>query len=112
VGDPYLPFREIMALLSGEVEARWDAGILSLDLAERLWAMLPHFVATLVESAPALLDLLVPGRSFVQRALNHSRLDASDAKRLQQVAEQRQALLVNVVQQQIFEQATQLLRAL
>jgi hypothetical protein len=25
-GDPYLPFREILELLTGHVEARWAAG--------------------------------------------------------------------------------------
>ena len=25
-GDPYLPFRDILGLLTGDVEARWAAG--------------------------------------------------------------------------------------
>ena len=33
-GDPYLPFREILALLSGDVEARWQAGAISRDHAD------------------------------------------------------------------------------
>jgi len=35
-GDPYLPFREILAQLTGDVEARWAAGTLSTLGARRL----------------------------------------------------------------------------
>ena len=37
VGDPYLPFREIMAMLSGDVEALWASGAITQDHALRLW---------------------------------------------------------------------------
>ena len=36
-GDPYLPFREIMDLLTGDVESRWSAGAFSTTQARRLW---------------------------------------------------------------------------
>ncbi len=29
VGDPYLPFREVLAMLTGDVEARWAAGAIT-----------------------------------------------------------------------------------
>jgi DNA-binding SARP family transcriptional activator len=38
IGDPYLPFREILELLTGDVEARWSAGTISRDHARRLWS--------------------------------------------------------------------------
>jgi DNA-binding SARP family transcriptional activator len=41
VGDPYLPFREILALLTGDVEAKWAAGAITRDHARRLWHTLP-----------------------------------------------------------------------
>ena len=38
VGDPYLPFREILGLLTGDVEARWNTGAIRQEQALRLWA--------------------------------------------------------------------------
>ncbi len=36
-GDPYLPFRDVMAMLSGDVENRWAAGSIGKECARRLW---------------------------------------------------------------------------
>jgi DNA-binding SARP family transcriptional activator len=36
VGDPYLPFRDILAMLTGDLEARWAAGAISSAQARRL----------------------------------------------------------------------------
>jgi predicted ATPase len=42
IGDPYLPFREVMGMLSGDMEAHWAAGLISREHARRLWQMLPE----------------------------------------------------------------------
>lgn len=60
-GDPYLPFREIMELLTGEVEARWAAGAISREHALRLWKNLPIAAKALVEVGPDLVDTLSRG---------------------------------------------------
>ena len=49
VGDAYLPFREILALLTGEVEARYAAGAMGREQAMRLWNSLPLTTQELVE---------------------------------------------------------------
>jgi hypothetical protein len=36
VGEPYFPFREILSLLSGDVEAQWAAGAMTREQARRL----------------------------------------------------------------------------
>jgi DNA-binding SARP family transcriptional activator len=36
VGDPYLPFREVLDMLTGDVEARWAAGTITPEQALRL----------------------------------------------------------------------------
>ena len=41
IGDPYLPFREVLGLLTGDVEARWAAGAISREQARRLVAYPP-----------------------------------------------------------------------
>ncbi|NJC97527.1 MAG: hypothetical protein C3F07_15485 [Anaerolineales bacterium] len=73
-GDPYLPFREILELLTGDVEARWTAGTITKDHALRLWNNLPVTMHALVDTGPDLID------TFVQRSalLEHAKACASE----------------------------------
>jgi DNA-binding SARP family transcriptional activator len=68
LGDPYLPFREILSLLTGEIEAPWAAGTISQENAGRLWSLARVSIPALVERSPDLIDRLVPGRDLLSRA--------------------------------------------
>jgi DNA-binding SARP family transcriptional activator/predicted ATPase len=68
IGDPYLPFREILELLSGDVEARWAAGAMTGDHARRLWHTLPLTVQALAKDGPDLIDSFVPRLALLERA--------------------------------------------
>jgi hypothetical protein len=50
-GDPYLPFREMMCVLTGSVEGLWASGVISREHAHRLWFALPLVVDTLMNRA-------------------------------------------------------------
>src|SRR5262249_53285128 len=56
IGDPYLPFRETLALLTGDLELDALAGHLYPDHAERLQHSLPVVAQALLEVGPDLLD--------------------------------------------------------
>ncbi|MEZ4734545.1 MAG: AAA family ATPase [Caldilineaceae bacterium] len=68
IGDPYLPFREMLELLTGDIESRWTAGAMSPTYAERLWHSVPHAVQALLEVGPDLVDSFLFGPSLVTRA--------------------------------------------
>jgi predicted ATPase len=68
VGDPYLPFREILGLLTGDVQAQWAAGAMTREQARRLWQTLPTTAQALVEDGPDLIDTFVPRRRLLKRA--------------------------------------------
>ncbi|MEZ4868075.1 MAG: AAA family ATPase [Caldilineaceae bacterium] len=68
IGDPYLPFREILELLTGDIESRWAAGALSQSYAERLWRLAPYTVQALIEAGPDLVDTFVFGPALIARA--------------------------------------------
>lgn len=68
IGDPYLPFREILNLLTGDIEARWRIGALSSKLAIRLWRLMPQSIQTLVNIGPDLLDTFVSISALKERA--------------------------------------------
>jgi predicted ATPase/DNA-binding SARP family transcriptional activator len=69
LGDPYLPFREILELLTGDVEARWAAGAMTGEQARRLWNTLPLAAQALVEVGPGLIDTLIPRTAMLERAV-------------------------------------------
>lgn len=66
-GDPYLPFREILGLLTGDVEARWTAGAIEQEQAQRLWSVMPFTIQTLVKRGPDLIDTVISGAELVAR---------------------------------------------
>lgn len=68
VGDPYLPFREILDLLTGNIEAHAASRALHADHAQRLDAALPAAVEAVVEAGPDLVDVFVSGRNLLERA--------------------------------------------
>jgi DNA-binding SARP family transcriptional activator len=68
IGDPYLPFRELLGMLTGDVEARWAVRAVTGEQALRLWHLLPLAVQALLEAGPDLLDLFVPRAALTRRA--------------------------------------------
>jgi DNA-binding SARP family transcriptional activator len=66
-GDPFLPFREILEMLSGQVEHRWEAGALSHDHARRMWHLTEHCAQAIVQQGPELIGTFVPGEALLQR---------------------------------------------
>ena len=68
VGDPYLPFREIIKLLTGDLEAPWTAGVVTRDQVLRLWNLLPQTVQALLDHGPHLIDTFVSKAALVRRA--------------------------------------------
>jgi len=68
IGDPYLPFREALDLLSGGAEAKWVSGMLTTEGARLIWTALPLTIQTMIEQAPDLVDRMVPSTQLRARA--------------------------------------------
>jgi ABC-type oligopeptide transport system substrate-binding subunit/DNA-binding SARP family transcriptional activator len=68
MGDPYLPFRDVLSMLSGDVEAKWSAGELQTEHARRLWAAVPITIRALLDHAPDLVKAFFPGKGLLTRA--------------------------------------------
>lgn len=67
-GDPYLPFREVLQALAGDVEGRRAGGALSTEAARRVWEALPAVGAALLERGPDLINTFIPGEALLRRA--------------------------------------------
>ncbi len=110
VGDPYLPFRDVMAMLTGDVEARWDAGAITRDHAQRLWAAFPLVVQALLDHGPHLLDVLVPGAALLSRAMIAEQASAPWLPRLREQVSRQGTGPKDVEQSYLFQQVTNVLR--
>jgi len=114
IGDPYLPFREIMGMLTGDVEARWAAGSISGEHARRLWNTFPLAAQALVEAGPDLIDTFVPGTALVERAVACAPGGAAWLTRLYELVERKPTgpSAPGPPQADLFEQYSQVLRTL
>lgn len=111
VGDPYLPFLEILRMLTGDVEARWAGGAISRRHAHRLEALVPASVQALLDEGPELIDCFVPGSALLARAQGGA---PSQAARLGELLDRRAASPggASIQQNDLFDQYTKTLQAL
>jgi len=68
VADPYLPFRGVMRMLTGDVESRCLAGTISRDHARRLWGAQPVVMPTLITGGSGLIGPILAGEPLLARA--------------------------------------------
>jgi DNA-binding SARP family transcriptional activator len=111
-GDPYLPFREILQLLSGEIEAHRAGGSLSPEHARRLWALLPVTAQALLAHGPDLVGTFVPGEPLLRRIQAFSPDGTAQWERLGTLAlRPPRADKPPASQADLFDQATHVLQA-
>ena len=67
-GSPYAPFRQILAMLLGDIEAAWKAGKIGSQHASRLWRLFPEALAALLQHGSHLPGSLISVESLVARA--------------------------------------------
>ena len=111
IGDPYLPFLEMLQMLTGDVEARWAGGGITGQHARRLWARMPGVVQALLDNGPELLDRFVSGAAVLARARAGA---PAQAARLAEMLERRAASgagAANLQQTDLFEQYSKVLKA-
>jgi len=68
LGDPYLPFRELLDMLTGGAESSWSIGRISAEGAARLWSTMPFAINTILDVGPDLIDRVIPSSSLEARA--------------------------------------------
>ena len=114
IGDPYLPFRELLALLTGDVETRRLSGTITRRHARRLWSLLPIATETLVDNGPDLVGTFVKGEALISRAAAFTPSPAGWRVRLEELVRRQAATPRDVTLQQsfLFEQFTRTIQAL
>ncbi|MGI9609340.1 MAG: ATP-binding protein [Acidimicrobiia bacterium] len=67
VGDPFLPFRQVLGQLCGDIEREWARGALTPEEVSELWAGVPQAVATVLDYGPHLLGTLIDFAGLLRR---------------------------------------------
>ncbi|HRJ42426.1 MAG TPA: BTAD domain-containing putative transcriptional regulator, partial [Caldilineaceae bacterium] len=111
IGDPYLPFLEMLEMLTGDVEAQWTGGGITGEHAQRLWALLPETLSALMRDGPGLIDRFVAGGGLLARAQIGAPVQADP---LNELLKRRAASTgaANLQQTDLFAQYTKVLHAL
>jgi len=109
IGDPYLPFREALSMLSGDVEAQWEAGAIMAEHARRLWNAIPLMIQALLERGPNLIETFIPGKALLERSKTAApeRREMLDA--LTREVERTKRIPEGLDQSHLFEQFTNVL---
>lgn len=114
IGDPYLPFREILALLTGNVEGKLAERTISPENAKRLRGLVRWSGNALLKFGPDLINILVPGSGLIAKAGAFVADQVGWPKKLEKLVQRKAALAgsASLEQSRIFEQYTDVLRAL
>jgi predicted ATPase len=110
LGDPYLPFREALNMLTGELETRWTAGLITRQQAKCLWELMPVSLPALVEYAPDLIENFVSGQALLHRAATFATDEMPWFNQLMALV--READRVRLEQPRLFSQYTALLKVI
>ncbi len=111
IGDPFQPFRDILGLLSGDVETAWRAGTITRSQAASLWHLFPSAVTAMMSAGPDLIGSLVNGAALFARVVDSGLSAYIDQEQLREQAA-RAAVATRLKQAALFEQTTNVLRIL
>jgi len=111
-GDPYLPFRDVLGMLTGDVESQWATGAITQVHARRLWEHLPDTIEVLIDNGPDLMDVFVFGGELVKRASTAVFEKAPWLDRLRALAERERPAPGELEQTHLFDQFTNVLSEL
>lgn len=113
IGEAYLPFREVLGLLTGDLGAKLAQGAITTEGANRLQKILARSGLLLLEAGPDLIGAFVPGGviiSAVGKAVaKQAGWDEKLTAAVQQKAARSALAQTSVEQDHIFEQYTHFL---
>ncbi len=109
--NPYLPFRDVLSLLTCDVDTLGRTPLLTQDQMRRLWAMLPYVAQSLIDHGPDLLDVFISPARLHRRVMEHPLATDSCRAKLAALAAQH-SRSGEAPQRKLFEQYIQTLRSL
>jgi adenylate cyclase len=103
IGDPYLPFRDVLSMLTGDVESLWSSGNISREHAQRIWSALPTTIQALMKRGDLLIGTFLEGKDLFSRAVVSIPDNTHCLEQLRNLIEQGLSADINVEQTFLFE---------
>ena len=113
-GDPYFPFIELLNLLTGDIESKYKAGVISREHALRLWKLAPVTSRAIIENGADLINIFTNGTSLVSRASEFCTGNLNWLVQLKKLVKNKSTLPIDLTLQQsnIFEQYTRVIQSI
>ncbi|MBV7339894.1 AAA family ATPase [Chloroflexi bacterium TSY] len=114
LSDPFLPFREVLAMLAGDVESGLAKGVITPENVRRLTGFLNVSGDALVRLGPVLLGTLISGSSlfaYADKFVTENPGWLDKVKKLT-IAQETTETPPRIEQEQLFEQYTAVLKVL
>jgi len=111
-GTPYLPFRDVMNMLAGDLEPIYSNGTISRKEASHLFASFPLIVQALVEQGPGLFNSFLNGSTLATRVATILPDGQSLRRRIEKLTLQEPTLTGKQEKFQLFEQYAQVLKSI
>lgn len=111
-GDPYLPFREILAMLAGDTAGPLRRKITNPENATRLQKFLSYSGLALVELGPDLLEALIPGYGLLIKTVAFASKQTGLTEKMEKTVKGRGAVVKDIEPGRIAEQYQKVLRKL
>lgn len=111
-GGTYQPFRQIVAMLCGDVAEAVPAGDLEREQARRLWQLMPLTAQAIVEEGPNLPGAFFNGRSLLTRLASALPERVAWLARLERVVEEAGTAPGEMERSALHDQLAAVLRAL
>jgi DNA-binding SARP family transcriptional activator len=114
IGDPYLPFRELLEMLTGDVEGRWAAGAITTNHARQLWYSLMVSTEAVAKDGAELVNTFIHGPSLRERVAACATSEDEWLDRLDQLCAQevRKEISFSTQQSDYFEQYSRVLQSI
>jgi serine/threonine protein kinase len=115
VGDPYLPFREILSDLTCDIQPKIDSKTITKHQLIKLLNLFPSSIQALLEAGPDLLNTFVSSESLIMRATNLTFDGTPQVSSLRKFVEQKKTVPISnstLQQKDLFEQYTNVLKLL
>jgi DNA-binding SARP family transcriptional activator/predicted ATPase len=116
LGDPFLPFRDVLALLTCDFERLTIGGGLSREGARRLWGSFAESLEAILDVGPDLIGSFLSGEALLDRATSYGIESAGGLGRLEDrvASNQDRPRSVNIqhrdTQKDLFEQYTRVVQ--
>jgi len=111
-GDAYLPFRQALNLLSGDVHHSWQSGRITTEQARRLWATIPLMGQVITEKGQAIAVTLIDAEGLLARAGGNTNSGVGWYNQLDRLVRRAESYQTDFSQDRLYQQCTNVLRTL